>query len=138
MKPDPKKEALRWLTQAEEELKDAELLAKAKRFYLSLYLCQQSAEKALKAYLYLKEEELIFSHSVSVLQRMASIIDGEFHAIDKAKRLDDYYIPTRYPNGLPGGIPAQYYDDEEEAKRALELCRKVVQLVKRKIAEENS
>jgi HEPN domain-containing protein len=138
MKPDPKKETLRWLTQAEEELKDAELLAKEKRFYLSLYLCQQSAEKALKAYLYLKEEEPIFTHSVSVLLRMAATIDGEFHTIDTAKRLDDYYIPTRYPNGLPGGIPAQYYDDEEEAERALELCRKVVQLVKRKIAEENS
>jgi len=136
MKPDPKKEAVRWLTQAEEELKDAELLVKAKRFYLSLYLCQQSAEKALKAYLYLKEEELIFTHSVSVLLRMAVTIDREFETIKTAKRLDDYYIPTRYPNGLPGGIPAHYYDDEEEAKRARELCIKVVRLVQKKMAEE--
>jgi len=138
MKSDPKKEALRWLTQAEEELKDAELLTKAKRFYLALYLCQQSAEKALKAYLYLLEEETIFTHSVSVLLRMAATIDREFNTVNTAKRLDDYYIPTRYPNGLPGGIPAHYYDDEEEAERALELSRKVFQLVKRKMAEENS
>ncbi len=48
------------------------------------------------------------------------------------------YIPTRYPNGLPGGIPAQYYDDEEEAERALELSRRVAYLVKRKIEEETS
>ena len=137
MKPDPKKEALRWLTQAEEELKDADLLTKAKRFYLALYLCQQSAEKSLKAYLYLKEEETIFTHSVAVLLRMAVAIDEEFNTIKSAKRLDDYYIPTRYPNALPGGIPAHYYDDDEEAERALELCRKVVQLVKRKMSEEN-
>ncbi|HHT9153098.1 MAG TPA: HEPN domain-containing protein, partial [Candidatus Hypogeohydataceae bacterium YC40] len=65
MKEDRKSEAIRWLTQAEEEFKDASDLMKAGRFYLSLFLCQQSAEKALKAFIYLKEEEPIFSHSVA-------------------------------------------------------------------------
>jgi len=138
MKPDPKREAIRWLTQAEEELKDAELLIKAKRFYLALYLCQQSAEKALKAYLYLMEEEPIFAHSISVLLKVASAIDKEFRTIATAKKLDAYYIPTRYPNGLPGDIPAHYYDDEEEAERALELSQKVLQLVKKKVTGETS
>jgi HEPN domain-containing protein len=35
-------------------------------------------------------------------------------AIGQAKTLDSYYIPTRYPNGLPGkSIPAHYYSKED-------------------------
>ncbi len=32
--------------------------------------------------------------------------------------LDKFYIPTRYPNGLPGGLPSQAYS-EDEARQAL-------------------
>ncbi len=133
MKEDRKNEALRWLSQAEEEYSDAKLLASAGRFYLSLFLCQQSAEKALKAYIYQAEEEPVFTHSVSVLLKIASELDSDFSAIKDARRLDDYYIPTRYPNGLPGEIPAKYYDDESEAQRALKLAKNVIELVKSKI-----
>jgi HEPN domain-containing protein len=135
MKRDPKAEALRWLTQAQEELKDATSLTKARRFYLSLYLCQQSAEKALKAFVYLREEEPILTHSVAVLLKLAASLDPEFKLLRGAKRLDDYYIPTRYPNGLPGEIPSHYYDDQDEAEEALSWSGKIVELVNRKIKE---
>ena len=133
MTEDTQDEALRWFFQAEEELKDAKDLSKAGRFYLSLYLCQQSAEKALKAFIYNSVSEPIFTHSVSVLIRLASEIDSDFAELTPARRLDDYYIPTRYPNGLPGGIPAQYYTDRDEAERALALSSKVVEMVKGKL-----
>ena len=133
MREDPKGEAIRWLTQAEEELKDASYLMKAERYYLSLFLCQQSAEKALKAFIYLKEEEPIFSHSVAVLLRLAASIDPDFDSLRNAKRLDDYYIPTRYPNGLPGGIPAEYYDDPDEAEKALAWSEGIIKLVRKKV-----
>lgn len=133
MKRDAKAEADRWLAQAEEEYKDAELLLRARRYYLSLYLCQQSAEKALKAFIYSKEQEPVFSHSIAVLVNVAAALDPDFDALTAAKRLDDYYIPTRYPNGLPGDIPSRYYNDEEEVKRALALSGSVLELAKRKI-----
>jgi hypothetical protein len=47
MKRNPDDEAKRWLAQAEEEYKDAAFLMGARRYYLALYLCQQSAEKGL-------------------------------------------------------------------------------------------
>lgn len=136
MKEDPKAEAIRWLSQAEEEFKDATDLMRTGRFYLSLYLCQQSAEKALKAFIYLKEEEPVFTHSVAVLLRMAMSLDDDFKSVKAAKRLDDYYIPTRYPNGLPGEIPARYYDDREEVENALAWSEKIIELVKKKIEGE--
>jgi len=44
-------------------------------------------------------------------------------------KLDQYYIPTRYPNGLPGGVPSRFYTDAEEAQEAMELARSVLDMV---------
>ncbi len=43
--------------------------------------------------------------------------------------LDTYYIPTRYPNGLPDDIPARVYD-ETTAQSALRLAEEVVTAIK--------
>ena len=133
MRPNPKEESLRWFTQAEAELKDAIYLMKIESYYLTLFLCQQSAEKALKAFIYLSEEEHLHTHSVTKLLEIAISIDGNFDSVKKAGRLDDYYIPTRYLNGLPGVVPATYYDDPDEAQKAVELAESVINLVREKI-----
>jgi HEPN domain-containing protein len=39
---------------------------------------------------------------------------------------------SRYPNSLPGGIPAEAFD-QSDARRALSLAGEVIHLVKRKI-----
>ena len=49
----------------------------------------------------------------------------------EAAALDQYYIPTRYPNGLPGGIPAEAYA-RDDAERALPRSGAVIDLVTRK------
>lgn len=98
-----------------------------------MYLCQQSAEKGLKSFLYLHHEDQIFTHSIAVLLHYASEIDEAFEVVADAKRLDDYYIPTRYPNGLPGEIPARYFDDHEEAEEALAWSEQVVALVAERV-----
>jgi HEPN domain-containing protein len=137
-KKDPRGEAIRWLTQAEDEYNDARLLMSSGRFYLSLYLCQQSAEKALKAFLYLKVEEPIFTHSIAVLLKMAGEIDPDFKPLKETKRLDDYYIPTRYPNGLPGEIPSRYFDDMDEVKQAISWSTEILKKVKSKILHRDA
>jgi HEPN domain-containing protein len=137
MRRNPEEEGQRWLRQAQEELQDAQRLREAGRFYLSLFLCQQAAEKALKAYLYSKGEEPILSHSITELLAFASSYDTDFEKIARAKRLDDYYLPTRYPNSLPGGIPAEYYDDETEALEAERMAETVIALVKQKLTPES-
>ncbi len=137
MRRDPGAEAARWLAQAQEEYKDAANLTAAGRFYLSLYLCQQSAEKALKAFLYSKGEDVVFTHSVASLLEIASRIDPDFAALKPAKKLDQYYIATRYPNGLPGEVPALFYDDPEEASKALEWSRQIIELVAKKSSRSN-
>jgi len=44
--------------------------------------------------------------------------------------VDQYYIPTRYPNGLPGGIPHEVYTDAQ-AGEAVSGAGQVLDLVVR-------
>lgn len=53
-------------------------------------------------------------------------------AVSRASRLDEYYILTRCPNGLPGEVPSRFYKDPDEAAEAMQLARSVISLVERK------
>ena len=43
--------------------------------------------------------------------------------------LDGFYIPTRYSNGLPDGIPANVYT-QEVAQSAVRMAEEVVMWIK--------
>ena len=60
--------------------------------------------------------------------------DGLATQADAWGLLDSYYIPTRYPNGLPGDIPARVYN-AEAASTALSLTEGVVAVVEAWFAE---
>jgi HEPN domain-containing protein len=122
-------EAARWLEQARRDLDDARFAASGARWNLACFLSQQAAEKALKAFLYARGAEAVWGHSVAELCQEAAAQDAAFGALRvEAAALDQYYIPTRYPNGLPGGIPADAYV-RTDAERALGLCAAVIDLV---------
>jgi HEPN domain-containing protein len=64
----------------------------------------------------------------------------EFEDADELRKrgrfyLDRYYIMTRYPNGLPGGVPSRYFDDPKEAKEAMRIARSAIELIEGKIIE---
>ena len=63
-------------------------------------------------------------------------IDPEFKEVSAVKKLDQYYIPTRYPNGLPGGVPSRYYDDPQEAEDAMKLAKNLIDLIEKKLELE--
>jgi len=135
MKKPKREEAVRWFTHAKDEFNDADDLRIRERFYLALFHFQQASEKALKSYLYLKVKsiEVFYTNSINDLLNMAIEFDPEFNEVTSSKKLDQYYIPTRYPNGLPGGIPSRYYDDPEEGENAMKLAKKLIDLVENKL-----
>jgi len=45
--------------------------------------------------------------------------------IEQAALLDKFYIPTRYPNGLPDLTPGQVYT-RQDAQQGLETARAIV------------
>jgi len=129
MRRTPRDEGSRWLAQAEEDHRWADHLAREGGYHLACFLAQQVAEKALKAFLYAQGREIVIGHSV---QRLCGAA-GEFNEgfVQWSRRwsiLDGYYIPTRYPNGLPDGIPADVYT-REAAEGAVALAREVLDRV---------
>lgn len=126
MRRSPLEEGRRWLRQAQEDLRWARRLKEEGAFYLACFLAQQVAEKALKAFLYAQGEEVVLGHSVRRLAEEAALYRPDF--APSAARwgiLDTFYIPTRYPNGLPDGIPAQVYN-ASAAEEAVALAEDVV------------
>jgi HEPN domain-containing protein len=123
-------EGQRWLSQAAEDLKWARHLAEEGGWHIACFLAQQVAEKALKAFLYSQGEEVVIGHSVARLGAAAANYQAGF--AEKVRRwslLDGYYIPTRYPNGLPDGIPAEVYN-QETALGAVRLAEEAVDYVR--------
>jgi HEPN domain-containing protein len=130
MRNDAYEEGQRWLLQASEDLRWAKHLAEEGGWYLVCFLSQQITEKALKAFLYAQGEEIVFGHSVVKLSEAAAKYQSAF--ADKVLRwsiLDGYYVPTRYPNGLPDGIPADVYT-QEAALGAVALAEEAVEFVR--------
>ena len=113
-------QAERWLLTAEEDIQAAELLFQAEMYAQACFYAQQSGEKALKSLWYLVDADP-WGHSVqrlaSEFPRRAEIADLEAW-IEQGALLDKFYIPTRYPNGLPDLTPGQVYR-REDARQGL-------------------
>lgn len=133
MKPEATDEGRRWLLQAKQDLDDARYNSEGERYNIACFLSQQSAEKALKAFLYAEGEEMVWGHSVAELCKRATSMDKELEKVRrKVATLDKYYIPTRYPNGLPGGIPSEAFE-KRDADRAIEIAEEVIKVIEVKL-----
>ena len=139
MKADPGgdsalRESKRWLSQALHDLQDAEFTAQAGRHALACFLCHQAAEKAVTAYLFARGAERVWGHALADLCEDAMALDPSFDLIKTvAVLLDKFYLDTRYPSGLPGGIPAEAFDEHDSA-RAIEVARDVYSFVAEHLA----
>ncbi len=127
-----RKEAKRWLRQAEADLKAAKDSLKDENYEWACFQSQQSAEKVLKAYLYNLGYTSITTHSIKLLIKECKKRGTFFSELEEAGRiLDTYYIPTRYPNGLDEEIaPVDYYD-KEDAKKCLNYATLILESVKK-------
>lgn len=124
----PREEAERWWRQAEADLKTARLLFEDKEFGPCAFFCQQAAEKALKALLYLKGIK-IFGHSLVGL--LGRVTDQGFpepveSVKEAADRLDKHYISSRYPDAFESQIPAEQYT-AKMAEEALQWAQLLLQ-----------
>lgn len=132
---DNRAEADRWLKQAENDLDFARVGLREGFFAQVCFLAQQSAEKAVKAIGYLLGERTVLGHSVAVLaDRYAGRAPGLADLREEAGVLDQYYIPTRYPNGLPGGFPFMAFT-ENQATNAVAAAERFLLLANERMGE---
>jgi len=122
-----KYQAERWLLTADEDLRAARAIFAAEFFAQACFLAQQAGEKAVKAIWYLMDADP-WGHSIKRLivefPHKAILPDLETLA-EKAALLDKFYIPTRYPNGLPDLTPGQIYG-KDDAERGIEAAEMLI------------
>ncbi len=129
MRREPSEEARRWFRQAENDLDFAELAWQNGFFAQCCFICQQAAEKAVKGLIYSQGARQVLGHSVlHLLYRLTEKYPQLEQLYDVAKELDQYYIPTRYPNGLPDGAPFEFYT-QAQAEAALRGARRLLEAI---------
>jgi len=104
----------RWLSQAENDLGAAQLMVERAFYAQACFMCHQVAEKALKALAYYRGDRYVLGHSLIELLRE---IVGTFPEMSQFESLmgvlNQYYVPTRYPDALPGGTPFETYNQRQ-------------------------
>jgi HEPN domain-containing protein len=118
-----------WIGRATEDLNVAWLVLKEGHTAHACFLAQQSIEKSLKAYLLAKSNTYPRTHKLVDLLNLCQNFEQGFSQFQSdCIIVDQYYIPTRYPDGIPGGgaggMPGQV-----EAKESLEAAERVLQFV---------
>jgi len=121
-----------WLRQALRDLEHARRSLEMGDYEWACFASQQAAEKAVKA-LYQHIGVEVWGHSVSrMLRNLPDDLRPPQELVDMAMELDRHHIPTRYPNFHPEGAPMDYYS-EEDARRAVRYCERIVEYCRSKI-----
>lgn len=116
------------MRQAVRDLEQAEDSHRAGRHEWACFAAHQAAEKAVKA-LHLALGQEARGHVIAkLLVELPAGRRARAELVDKAKVLDNFYVPSRYPNGHPAGAPFEHYGplQSEEAmayaREILEYC----------------
>jgi len=124
-----RREVYNWWKQAEKDLEGAAKNLKIEEYYITAFLSQQAAEKALKAlYIHKKRKSPGSTHSLIFLANELNMPE-EF--MSGLRKLNPDFIITRYPDAAQG-LPYELYD-REIAEEKLEIASKVVEWVRKEL-----
>ena len=132
---EPREEARRWLEFAGEDLRMAELAVGADIFNQACFHAQQAVEKCLKASLILQGELVPRTHLIAdLVQQQPPAARTALDAFETTLlELDQFYIPTRYPDAVPGSLP-EGLPQRQHAEKALEVARRCHETVTQLVA----
>ena len=120
------------LKDADDSLGAAKDLLVRGRWAKVCFNSQQAAELALKAALNALGLE-VKGHDLSLLLGELASYEPDIEAFsDFARRLDQYYIPTRYANAFHSGSAMEHFTQSQaneavhQAESILEACKRIV------------
>ncbi|GIW45896.1 MAG: DNA-binding protein [Candidatus Binatia bacterium] len=121
-----------WLRHADARFSLARHAAAGRHFEWACFAAQQSAEKAVKALHDHLGNEAWGQFVTESLEALPPDVNVPPDLLDRARALDKLYIPTRGPNGLPAGAPADFFTGPEAAQaiaaaeEILAFCRRAI------------
>ena len=127
-------EASRWFRTGKDDLDTAEILKAHGKFAHSCFHSQQAAEKAVKAVFYFEGDES-WGHSVKkLIDDLEGVNLAAYKAMENFSRsamvLDRFYIPTRYPNGLPDITPDMAFN-EDDSSTCLDFAAEIIEAARK-------
>ncbi len=127
--------SLDWFRQAERDLEHSRESSVNKKHEWACFAAQQAAEKAMRA-LHLSLGQEAWGHMVSKLMQElpdSILLPGEL--LDKARILDNYYIPARYPNGHPEGSPFEFFG-QKQSEEAIAYASEIIEFAGNEMARQ--
>lgn len=121
-----------WLFFADSDLKLAEISYKEHIYHLACFHGQQAVEKMFKAVLAYHGTSIPKLHSLGELYEQTITFLPECREYkEQIKEMDQYYIPTRYPDALPGSL-AEGLPNEDDAQRVIEVANIMREVLREK------
>jgi len=122
-----------WWNQARRDLEQAEDSRTAGRHEWACFAAEQAAEKAVKAlHLHLGQEA--WGHVVAkLLAELPASVRVPKDLVEKGRVLDNFYIPSRYPNSHPDGAPFEHYGPLQ-SEEAIRYARAIIEFVRSHMA----
>lgn len=122
-----------WLRQAERDLEQAEESRRSGRHEWACFAAHQAAEKAVKA-AHLHSGQEAWGHVIArLLIELPPTIQASAGLLDRARVLDNFYIPTRYADAHPEGSPFEHYGPLQ-SEEALRHARAILDFVRAAMA----
>lgn len=122
-----------WLEQATHDLEQAGASREDGRHEWACFAAHQAAEKAVKA-LHLRKGQEAWGHVVAtLLSELPRSITVSADLVERGRVLDNFYVPTRYPNGHPDGAPFEHYGPLQ-SEQALDHARTILEFVRSQVA----
>lgn len=117
-----------WWAQAQRDLEQAEASRDDGRHEWACFAAHQGAEKAVKA-LHPAQGQEAWGHLVArLLTELPEGVEVADELVDRGRVLDNFYVPTRYPNGHPEGPPFEHYGPLQ-SEEAISHARAILDFV---------
>lgn len=115
-----------WLRQATDDYRFGQLALRSRFYAQTCFIAQQVGEKAVKAVHYHLSGRPVLGHSVhALLKRLNARAEVSEELLVLGGQLDQYYVPTRYPDALPGVTPADAFS-AVQARAALRAAHRML------------
>ncbi len=90
-----------WLDRVVYDMDTAKAMLQTGRWIYSIFMCQQSLEKCIKAFIAYQDKEIVPIHNLRRLAEIASVIhEFDESTLMKLDFLSNYYINARYKEDL--------------------------------------
>jgi HEPN domain-containing protein len=121
-----REDAQLWLRQASDDYRFGRLALQNGFFAQACFVAQQVGEKATKAVHYHLAGRPVLGHSVHGLLRRLNAKAGVTDSLlTLGGELDQFYVATRYPDALPGVVPADAFS-AAQARAALRAASRIL------------